>query len=221
MTAAPFPEPVLQDVSPGDETVDPHQRRKFCNETYKALDQISDARGWYFRPRQQVLMKEVDDHIIVGSVEFACNSKTTWVDAEFEPSGFKPLAFEIIFRKSMEWDLKVRADHLAKIEVPNVQSVGWQDADLSPEENASKIIGAMEQIAGQLPTQGAYSDFLQTARYPSLYRTAEAVSLILEGKYLAARELAEAILRGEVHRSGLAAEREILNWLDGVPSRRD
>ncbi len=221
MINAPFQEPMLRDVSPGDQTTDLHQRRNFCNKTYKALDQISDVRGWYFRPRQQVLMKEVGDHIVVGKVEFAGNSKTTWVDAEFEPSGLKPLAFEIIFGKTMDWDLEIRSDHLTKIEVPNVKSLGWLDTDVSPEENASKIIGAMEQITAQLPIEGAYSDFLQTAKHPSLYRAAEAMSLILEGKYQAARELAEAILGGEVRRSGLVAEQEIMNWLDRVPTRRD
>jgi hypothetical protein len=214
----PFSDPILQDVMPGDQTIDLLRRRNFCKETYKALCTVSDARGWHFRPRQQFLMKEVDDHIVTGLVEFASNSAATWVDVVFEPSGLKPLAFKIIFNMSMEWDLEVRSDHLTKIVVPSAKSAGWPDADLTPEENANKIVSAMDQIAEQLPTQVAYSDFLQGAKYPSSCRAAEIVNLILEGKHQAARELADAILRGEIRRTGEVVEQEILNWLDKMPS---
>ena len=217
MTDDTFPEPMLLEVTPGDQTLDLLQRQNFCRETYKALAHISGPRGWYFRPRQQFLMKKVGDYVVVGFMEFARNSNSTWVDVEFEPLGLTPLAFEIVFNKIMKWDVELRSDHLTTIPVPSVEGAGWKDFEISPEENASKLIDTIEQIANRLPTQAAFSDFLRSAKHPSSHRFAEAVSLILEGKHHAARELIEGIRRGDVRRTGAVVDQEILNWLNRVP----
>jgi len=159
-------------------------------------------------------MKEFDDDLFVAFFEFAQNSELTWVEVNFEPLAFKPLAWEIIYGKTLKWDLDTRADNVTSVEVPMWKSSGWTDADLSAEENAVKMIGTLSEIADQLPTQTFFSDFIREAEYPSLHRAAEAVSLIMEGKHSAARELAEAILKGEVSRSGLVIENEVVNWLE-------
>ncbi len=211
-----FPEPVLRYVRSGDNTIDYAARSGFCKDTSKALVEIADARGWLFRPRQQLLMKEFDDNLLVGFFEFAENSQLTWVEVEFEPLAFKPLAWEIIYGKTMKWDLDARADKVTRVEVPMFKSARWSDADLSAEENAVKTLNTLDEIAHQLPTESSFSDFIQEAEYPALYRAAEAVSLILEGKHSAARELAEAILMGKVSRSGLVVENEVLSWLEKI-----
>lgn len=211
-----FPEPVLRNVWPGDTTIDHAARLAFCKDTSKAIGEIADARGWLFRPRQQLLMKEFDDHLLVAFFEFAASSQDTWVEVEFEPLAFKPLAWEIIYGETMKWDLELRADNVTRVEVPMFKSAGWSDADVSAEENAVKTLNTLDEIAHQLPTKSSFSDFIQQAEYPALYRAAEAVSLILEGKHSAARELAAAILRGEVSRSGLVVENEVLSWLERI-----
>ena len=216
MTSDDFPEPVLRYVTPGDNTIDYAARAGFCKDTSKALVEIADARGWLFRPRQQLLMKEFDHNLLAGFFEFAENSQLTWVEVAFEPLAFKPLAWEIIYGKTMKWDLDAHADNVTRVEVPMFKSAGWSDADLSAEENAVETLNTLDEIVHQLPTESSFSDFIQEAEYPALYRAAEEVSLILEGKPSVARELAEAILRGEVSRSGLVVENEVLSWLEKI-----
>lgn len=101
------------------------------------------------------------------------------------------------------WDIVLRAKHLTKVEVPVFKADGWKDAELSPSENARNILRTVEKIAKEVDTTADFSDFISASKHASLYRVAQAKSLILEGKLQQARDLAEKLRNGETKQSGL------------------
>lgn len=197
------------------------KRQHFCNETLQELNALTIPQNYHLPNRPQALMFTQSKHFFAACINFAFNDRLTWIEFEYQPLALMPIAWEIFFDDLMawdvgpqgrylakveppkSWDIVLRGKHLTKVEVPEFKADGWKDAELSPSENARKILSTIERIADEVDATADFSDFISGSRHASLYRVAQASSLILEGKVQQARDLAEKLRNGEMKQAGL------------------
>ena len=195
--------------------IDETARQNYCNRTYLNLAEIARINYYFLEERDQYICLKIDNNLLKFSINFGGNFLSTWLECNYEPAGL--LDF---YRNSMiEIDKNLRrsnvylaalglaAPHFVEIssqikdftlEIPNFARVGWNDSQLSPAENAEKIVSAIKDYSTRVPTEKSFSDFVASDEHASLYRQAQVLGLLLEGREKEANKVLDEVFKGNL-----------------------
>ncbi|WP_152476151.1 hypothetical protein [Roseovarius sp. THAF9] len=166
------------------------KREMFCLETCRCLERLAKEHGYVCDGQE--ISHELSDYYIFADVGFGKEYTTTWVRWFSIPLDVKKLLVEILGIRNLD-----------STELPSSSGKGHNDHGLSAEENASRIIEHMRQLAKEQSNPTSYTDFIRSHRDHHRFREIEAVSLLAEGRYDEASSLCTDVLTGKIRDAGI------------------